>query len=116
VTVKQPHRNETKSGRIVFFPPRSALQTGKARQSPTGRGQGDEKAAIGDLSEYERGTEADDYPRRMIVNTLAFAFIVALTLAGVWIAETMAMLKKNQDCALAGRRDCANIGAEARDR
>jgi len=26
---------------------------------------------------------------------------------GVWIATTMAEIRKNQDCVLSGRRDCA---------
>ncbi|MEX0841431.1 MAG: hypothetical protein WD039_03995 [Xanthobacteraceae bacterium] len=39
-----------------------------------------------------------------------------LTLAGVWIAETMALWQKNQDCAFSGRRNCVDIGAQIRER
>ena len=115
MAAKQSHRSET-TGRIVLFPPRSSLRKGKARHPGAGKNHGEERAAIGDLSEYERSNQADDYPRRMIINAIAFAFILMLTIAGVWLAETMAMLQKNQDCALSGRRNCMDIGAELRDR
>jgi hypothetical protein len=45
----------------------------------------------------------------MIVNTVAFLFVVALIGAGLWLAETMASLRRNQDCVLAGHRNCASI-------
>lgn len=69
---------------------------------------------IEDLSKYEQGEEADDYRHRMTVNVIAFAFIVALIGAGIWVADTMATIKKNQDCVLSGRRGCTPVNVDSR--
>ncbi len=63
---------------------------------------------LADLAKYER-SEGDDYRHRMIVNTLAFLFVVALIGAGLWLADTMAQMRRNQDCVLSGRRGCTPV-------
>ncbi len=63
-----------------------------------------------DLSRYERErSEPDDFRHRMLANVAAFAFTVALTAIGIWLAVSIADLRKTQDCVLMGRRDCARI-------
>ena len=63
-----------------------------------------------DLSRYERDrSQPDDFRRRMLANVAAFAFTVALTAVGLWLAISIADLRKTQDCVLMGRRDCARI-------
>ena len=63
-----------------------------------------------DLSRYERPRdEPDDFRHRMLANIAAFAFTVALTAIGIWLAMSIADLRKTQDCVLMGRRDCARI-------
>ena len=52
---------------------------------------------------------ADDYRHRMIVNVAAFVFVIALIGAGLWLADTMAQMRKNQDCVLSGRRGCTPV-------
>ena len=42
--------------------------------------------------------------------------LLAVLLAGVWLAIQIADLRKNQDCVLSGRRDCAPIDVNARER
>jgi len=42
----------------------------------------------------------------MLANMAAFAFTVALTAIGIWLAMSIADLRKTQDCVLMGRRDC----------
>jgi hypothetical protein len=42
----------------------------------------------------------------MTMNGLALLVVVLLIAAGVWIADTLALMRKNQDCVLAGRRNC----------
>ena len=64
---------------------------------------------VDDLAKYERGNETDDYRHRMIVNAVAFVFVMALIGAGLWLADTMAQLRRNQDCVLSGRRNCVPI-------
>jgi hypothetical protein len=66
--------------------------------------------AANDLSRYERPRdEPDDFRHRMLANVAAFAFTVALTAIGIWLAMNIADLRKTQDCVLMGRRDCARI-------
>jgi hypothetical protein len=65
-----------------------------------------------DLSRYERTREEpDDFRHRMLANIAAFAFTVALTAIGIWLAMSIADLRKTQDCVLMGRRDCVRISA-----
>jgi hypothetical protein len=82
-------------------PPPAAAQDnamrGRLRQGPE------------DLSRVERTTEADDYRHRMMMNIAALAFTLMLTGLGVWLATTLADMRRTQDCLLVGRRDCARI-------
>ena len=66
--------------------------------------------AASDLSRYERPRdEGDDFRHRMLANVAALAFTVALTAIGIWLAVSIADLRKTQDCVLMGRRDCAGF-------
>ncbi|WFU69537.1 MULTISPECIES: hypothetical protein [unclassified Bradyrhizobium] len=63
-----------------------------------------------DLSRYEQPrTEPDDFRHRMLANIAALAFTVALTAIGIWLAVSIADLRRTQDCVLMGRRDCVKI-------
>ncbi|MBR0751689.1 hypothetical protein JQ604_05805 [Bradyrhizobium jicamae] len=71
--------------------------------------------AANDLSRYEKPREEpDDFRQRMLANVAAFAFTVALTAIGIWLAMSIADLRKTQDCVLMGRRDCAKISVMPR--
>jgi hypothetical protein len=62
------------------------------------------------VDKYEKqGLEQDDYAHRMKMNALAIVFLAALVGGGIWIIDAMAQQRKNQDCALSGRRNCASI-------
>jgi hypothetical protein len=43
-------------------------------------------------------------------------FLVALVLSGVWLMNTLRDMGKMQDCAMQGRRNCAQIETPPRDR
>lgn len=89
--------------RVVKFRPRTSAQ-------PPGRAPQHVPSEADDLSRYERGpAEPDDFRHRMLANVAAFAFTVALTAIGIWLAMSIAEVRKNQDCVLMGRRDCARI-------
>jgi hypothetical protein len=63
-----------------------------------------------DLSRHHRPREEpDDFRHRMLANIAAFAFTVALTAIGIWLAMSIADLRRTQDCVLMGRRDCVRI-------
>ena len=70
------------------------------------------------LAKYEGGDLDDDdnYRHRMMVNLAALAFTVVLALAGVWLVIQLADMRKNQDCVLSGRRNCAPIEVKAPER
>jgi hypothetical protein len=117
--------------RVLQFRPRHALQS-QPSQTPSWHGNGvvtpgaatsgvvtpfhhdsrPEPVALSrlDLSRYEKPREEpDDFRHRMLANIAAFAFTVALTAVGIWLAMSIADLRKTQDCVLMGRRDCVRI-------
>ena len=99
--------------RVLKFRPRTLAEP-PGRQSEAGReaSQTDVRQEANDLSRYERtGQEPDDFRHRMLANMAAFAFTVALTAIGIWLAMSIADLRKTQDCVLMGRRDCAHISS-----
>jgi hypothetical protein len=115
VTANQPERSET-TGRVVNFRPRVSRRRGQADPSGARAGNPSEKTVVADLAKYEQSHGADDYRERMIINAIAFVFIVMLTAAGVWLADTIAAMRKTEDCMLSGRRNCAPIDLHALDR
>jgi hypothetical protein len=64
---------------------------------------------VEDLAKYQDRESEDDYRNRMIVNIAGFLFVAALIGAGIWLADTMARMRKDQDCVLSGRRNCAPV-------
>lgn len=88
-----------RESRVVRFP----------RGQTSGRWRASKPSPVDDLAKFERGEGADDYRHRMTVNFAAFVFVLALIGAGLWLADTMAELRKNEDCVLSGRRGCAPI-------
>ena len=53
--------------------------------------------------------QPDDFRHRMLANIAALAFTIALTAIGIWLAVSIADLRRTQDCVLMGRRDCVKI-------
>jgi hypothetical protein len=46
---------------------------------------------------------------RAVENAVMLGFLVVLVAAGIWLLGTMADLRKVQDCAAQGRRNCTTI-------
>jgi hypothetical protein len=98
-------RRQSESARVVTFRPRSSgpLQN---------RASGNESlaefntTAVADLKKYQRAREEEDYRHRMVVNALALAFCIVLAIAGVWLINEIAEMKRIQDCVLSGRAGC----------
>jgi hypothetical protein len=77
-----------------------------------------EAPSLDDLAEYEvnRDDEPIDYRRRTLMNVIALAVVTILVGAGVWIADTITDLQRDQDCVLQGRGNCAPIEAAPSNR
>jgi hypothetical protein len=64
---------------------------------------------VEDLAKYQHSEGDDDYRHRMLINAAAFLFVLVLMAIGLWLAETMAEMRRHQDCALTGRNNCVPI-------
>jgi hypothetical protein len=58
----------------------------------------------------------DDRGNRTVENVVMLGFFVVLVAAGIWLLGTMADVRKVQDCAAQGRRNCATIEVPDRAR
>jgi hypothetical protein len=58
----------------------------------------------------------EDEGNRTIENAVLLSFFVLLVAAGVWLLGTMADIRKVQDCAAQGRRNCTTIDVPERAR
>lgn len=98
-----PHnRSSATDDRVVDFRTRRAFQPAGGRS---------ESQPADDIDRYARDAAPDDFRHRMVVNAIAFLFVAALVLAGFWLADTIATLRKTQDCVLTGNRGCAPVEA-----
>jgi hypothetical protein len=53
---------------------------------------------------------------RTIENAVMLGFFIVLVVAGIWLLATMADIRKVQDCAAQGRRNCSMIEIPDRPR
>jgi hypothetical protein len=95
---KQTNANKPEGRVIRFQRPGSLPVPPPPHQSP-----------VEDLGKYESDAGPDDYRHRMMMNIAGLAVTIFLVLVGVWIANTMAQMRKNQDCVLSGRRGCTPV-------
>ena len=59
---------------------------------------------VPDLEKFEHAPdEPDDFRHRMTMNALGLVVTVVLVVTGIWIADVMAHMRKDQDCVLMGR-------------
>jgi hypothetical protein len=106
---KNPPANDPQDREDRVVPLR---KTAANRGRSTGHGTGPQgQPPIGDLDQYPQTDEADDYRHRMMTNVVGIAIAVVLITIGIWIADTMASMRKNQDCVLSGRRGCTPVDA-----
>jgi hypothetical protein len=94
--------------RVIPFRPRTGLhKTWHLPLVPRAR----DDSPVADLAKYERPEAEDDYRHRMKMNALGFLITCVLIVTGLWLAETMAEIRKVQDCVLTGRSNCMPIEA-----
>jgi len=96
-------------GRVVRFPRRAAR--------PASRPATAASAPAEEFADYERDPDepADDR-HRMLMNFIAIAIVTLLIGAGVWIADVIGDMERDQDCVMQGRANCAPIEAPVSSR
>lgn len=102
-----PSHGDGDNGRVIAFRPLSAA--GRRERPPR------PQDTVEDLAKYQKAGDGDDYRQRMRVNLVAFAVIVVLIGGGIWIADVMAKIRKNEECMMSGRRNCNPITVPVRD-
>src|SRR5881227_489520 len=101
-------REQSEADRLVMFRPHPSGAPHNPVRSLKAARQTD-SPAVADLRKYQRAREEEDYRHRMVVNVLALAFCVLLALAGVWLVNEIAEMKRVQDCVLSGRTGCTPL-------
>jgi hypothetical protein len=70
-----------------------------------------------EMTDAEKGApETPEEGNRKVENAVILGFLVVLVGAGIWLLNSMAEVRKVQDCAAQGRRNCAMIEAPQRSR
>jgi hypothetical protein len=68
------------------------------------------------MSEGEQNAPEPPEGNRNIENAVMLGFFAVLLALGIWLLGTMADIRKVQDCAAQGRRNCATIDIPDRTR
>ena len=103
------HDNDEERGRVLPFKRHMPLPQQTRVGAFSNLSAGD--TPVQDIGKYDRdgGDEPDDYAHRMKMNALAVLALALLIGGGMWIIDTMAQQRKNQDCVLMGRRNCTQL-------
>ena len=107
-----PNQTARPSGQILTFQLRRRGKPQPASASPPHAGF-DDGDPLDDLALYEDEGRNIDYRHRMMMNVIAVVVVSLLVGLGVWIADTIAVMEKAQDCIMQGRQNCAPIKVEA---
>ncbi len=108
-------QNTEETGRVVPFTPRPAPQkphafSNLARKSHVSANHVPANSSVRDLSKFsEPRNEPDDFSHRMRMNAMAVIVLAVLMGSGIWIVDVMAQMRRDQDCALSGQRNCTPI-------
>jgi len=105
--MRSEQRQQSEAGRVVVFRRPSGAPHNRVPSLKPARQT--DSPAVADLRKYQRAREEEDYRYRMVVNVLALAFCVLLALAGVWLVNEIAEMKRIQDCVLSGRTGCTSL-------
>ena len=90
-------------GRILRFRPRGS---NSVRPLPP-------PSPVEDLGKYEGQDVPDDYRHRMKMNFAGLAATIVIVVVGIWLANTMVQIRKNEECMLSGRRGCIPLDVSA---
>lgn len=92
-------------GRILRFEPRQGARRPRPPFSPPF-----DHSPVEGVDKYARTPDdTDDYRHRMRTNAAAVLVVGLLIWCGYWLFDTLAEMRKTQDCILSGRTNCARI-------
>jgi len=77
--------------------------------APRWQGVSPRPGPVPDLAKFEQADTGDDYRHRMMMNVLGFLVTIGLVVAGLWLVDKIAEMRRQQDCYLMGQRNCAPI-------
>lgn len=108
------HDSRHESGQVLQFRPldRRGDRLRYGLENSAGDGSDADSELLDDLAQYEQDKEEDDnvnYRHRMLMNAIAVAVLTVLMGLGIWLADTIAQMERDQDCVLQGRQNCAPI-------
>jgi hypothetical protein len=105
------------TAQVLRFRPRERLERAFARPArPASEPAEPVSELFDDLAQFEHDREEEEninYPQRMLMNVIAVAVVTILIGVGVWLADTIADMERDQDCVLQGRQNCAPIEVPA---
>jgi hypothetical protein len=95
-------------GRILRFEPRRGQRSRAPSVPPFGH------SPVEGVDKYARAPDdTEDYRHRMRANAAAIIVVGLLIWCGYWLFDTLAEMRKTQDCILSGRTNCARIDVPA---
>ncbi len=98
-------------GRILRFEPRQGSRHPRPPLPPSPLG----RSPVEGVDKYARPPDdTEDYRHRMRTNVAAVIVVSLLIWCGYWLFDTLAQLRKSQDCVLSGRTNCARIDVPPR--
>jgi hypothetical protein len=98
-------------GRILRFEPRHGPRSRTPSPPPFGR------SPVESVDKYASAPDdTEDYRHRMRTNAAAIIVVGLLIWCGYWLFDTLAEMRKTQDCILSGRTNCARIDVPANAR
>jgi hypothetical protein len=114
------HKKETgepadsqEMGRILRFEPRHGARRPRPPFPPSLRGP----SPVEGVDKYARTPDdTEEYRHRMRTNAAAIIVVGLLIWCGYWLFDTLAEMRKTQDCILSGRTNCAHIELPANAR
>ena len=93
-------------GRVLRFEPRRGPRRPPSRFPAPPFGH----SPVEGLDKYShQSDDTEDYRHRMRTNAAAILVVGLLIWCGYWLFDTLAEMRKTQDCILSGRTNCARI-------
>jgi hypothetical protein len=106
-------RDPAASGQVLPFrrPGQAPLSPAATRAASAADADQRDDDRSDDFAQFEQDQDEEivDYRQRALMNVIALAVVAFLVSAGVWLADTIADMERDQDCMMQGRVNCVPI-------